>query len=733
MPRSWYENILKLGVVLSLVSFFVVNRVLYFPYITGKQIYFNILIEVLMVLWVGMMVKYPEMRPKKSWITWSLIAFFGALLISSFFSIDFNLSFWGDSERMLGWFAIIHLLGLYLIIISVFRKREDWTWLFVASLAAASGLSLYAIFTAQGNKAVGNVNMTSNISTLGNATYVAGVMIFNFFFGWYLFFQTRSRALKFVVAVAILLVMIAFFYADVSGSLAGWAIGLLTTLVLSGVLHKEAKWRQLTWWATGGLVLVLVLLFSFRQATVFDGTKVGKMLRDFSGNNVTLRTRTYAWRAAYLGFKEHPVWGNGYGNFADHFDRYFKASYYQWSLNEEYFDRAHNNILDILSTGGLVSLITYLSIFVALFYYLIKGWLEGRISVLEIAMMSGVLVGYFIHNLAVFDALANYILLFFSIAFVYYLYNRQEADLPADNQESWTKNELRALLGLGVVAALLIYNYGWQTAQMLSGSVKAASYWQLANDPQGVWEMYKQTFAVETPYNRDSRLLPTNNILANPDKLNLLAPAKRKEFLDYAIELVRQNLALNPKDSLTLLSLSRLEAVAFSVTRESEYLRAALRDVDVAIAQGGEHIPPYILKANLLLMMGDKAGAKLTLEYAKQLYAAYPELDCYLAKIGLHETKIEDDIYVLTDNCLRSPRGQEVLGNGPFVEGLIARYRKAGDWELLVKVNELKVSRDLQNKALWLEIAELYKKLGDEEKSAAVLEAMQQVLTSTKR
>jgi tetratricopeptide (TPR) repeat protein len=184
---------------------------------------------------------------------------------------------------------------------------------------------------------------------------------------------------------------------------------------------------------------------------------------------------------------------------------------------------------------------------------------------------------------------------------------------------------------------------------------------------------------------------------------------------------------------LTLLSLSRLEAVAFSVTRESEYLRAALRDVDVAIAQGGEHIPPYILKANLLLMMGDKAGAKLTLEYAKQLYAAYPELDCYLAKIGLHETKIEDDIYVLTDNCLRSPRGQEVLGNGPFVEGLIARYRKAGDWELLVKVNELKVSRDLQNKALWLEIAELYKKLGDEEKSAAVLEAMQQVLTSTKR
>jgi O-antigen ligase len=32
-------------------------------------------------------------------------------------------------------------------------------------------------------------------------------------------------------------------------------------------------------------------------------------------------------------------------------------------MSEEYFDRAHNNLLDILSTGGLISLLAYLSIF----------------------------------------------------------------------------------------------------------------------------------------------------------------------------------------------------------------------------------------------------------------------------------------------------------------------------------------------------------------------------------
>ena len=93
MPKLWYENILKFGVILSLFSFFIIDKSLYFPYITGKQIYFNILIEILAVFCLALVVKYPEARPKKSYITWSLLAFFASLLVSSFFSIDFNLSF----------------------------------------------------------------------------------------------------------------------------------------------------------------------------------------------------------------------------------------------------------------------------------------------------------------------------------------------------------------------------------------------------------------------------------------------------------------------------------------------------------------------------------------------------------------------------------------------------------------------------------------------------------------
>src|SRR5574344_1241989 len=100
MSQPWYRFILKLGTYASLASLFLLNKHFYFPYITSKQLYFNILIEVLAVIWVAYLWKYPADRPKKSWITRGWLAYLAVVLLTCFTGIDFNLSFWGDLERM---------------------------------------------------------------------------------------------------------------------------------------------------------------------------------------------------------------------------------------------------------------------------------------------------------------------------------------------------------------------------------------------------------------------------------------------------------------------------------------------------------------------------------------------------------------------------------------------------------------------------------------------------------
>lgn len=70
-----------------------------------------------------------------------------------------------------------------------------------------------------------------------------------------------------------------------------------------------------------------------------------------------------SWRGAVKDFHNHPVIGVGFGNYAIIFDKMFDSKFYNYATGDTYFDRAHNNLIDIASTTGLVGLITYLSIF----------------------------------------------------------------------------------------------------------------------------------------------------------------------------------------------------------------------------------------------------------------------------------------------------------------------------------------------------------------------------------
>jgi FtsH-binding integral membrane protein len=126
MSPKTYLRILQGGIALSLLAILFVFKELLFPYITSKQLPFNIIMEFLFVIWLVFIMRYPKYRPKKNLITYGLIAYFLAILASCVVSVDFNLSFWGDAERMLGFFHLAHFLVFYLVIITAFRNWKDW-------------------------------------------------------------------------------------------------------------------------------------------------------------------------------------------------------------------------------------------------------------------------------------------------------------------------------------------------------------------------------------------------------------------------------------------------------------------------------------------------------------------------------------------------------------------------------------------------------------------------------
>jgi hypothetical protein len=163
--------VIRVGLYFSLILPFIVSKSTLYPYVFGRALFFQILIEVLLVFWIALIWFWPKYRPKfypthgrgikaggwrflhgpkhgsgKILLNWSIIIFFIALILSTIFSADPARSFWGTQERMTGVFTLLHFGVFYFLLITVMRARRDWLWFLRALVLAGATVSGYVLY-----------------------------------------------------------------------------------------------------------------------------------------------------------------------------------------------------------------------------------------------------------------------------------------------------------------------------------------------------------------------------------------------------------------------------------------------------------------------------------------------------------------------------------------------------------------------------------------------------------
>lgn len=719
MPQKTYLTILKTGIYLSLLSVFLVYAKLLFPYITSKQIYFNVLIEILLVFWIAFIFKYPsyapfrrasEGKPSENWISIGLIFYFAVILISSIFSIDFNLSFWGDVERMLGFFHILHFLFFYFIVITVFREWKDWKILFIISVICAVIVSFYGL-------------ANTHYSTIGNTAYVSGYLIFNIYFALLLFIREKNKVLKWIYLVSIPIMLLEFNKANTSGAIIGLGISIFVFFFLLSVFGKNKKLRIYSIASFVFAVLLVLMIFINKESSfVKNNNFLSRLTRNVSFQKVTFQTRLISWKAAAKDFKNHPILGTGYGNYAITFDKYFDPKFYNYTRAETYFDRAHNNLVDIASTAGILGLLSYLSIFVAAGYYLISGYRKEKISLIEFSLITSLIIAYFIQNLAVFDSLVTYIGLMATLGFVYWLYNCNVETLhrnvsTAVKDASLSNKEINLFLIAGLIMFFVIYQYNLKPLKMLKGVIDGQVAFS-QQDIAGGYEIYKKALSYDTVLDRDGRdsfirLMTNANILKQIDK------EKAKEIAAYAVALAERNVQYNPQDALMQLMLSQILNTAVIINSDdaaavSDYGRRALEAADKSIEASPGRIPHYFQKAQILLTLGKREEAVETLKYAERLNEDYYESTCMLAKVQIILEKTEG--YESVNKCI-DKGGVGQLSPASFVGQLVNYYYERKDNPRVLKLYERLAQLDSSNAKVWANLAKLYADAGEKEKA----------------
>jgi O-antigen ligase/tetratricopeptide (TPR) repeat protein len=729
MSQKTYLMILKGGIFLAFLSVFFVFKTFLFPYITSKQIYFNILIEILFVFWLAFIVKFPDYKPRKNYITFGLIAFFSIITISCFTGVDFNLSFWGDIERMLGVFHLLHFLFFYLMIITVMRTWKDWRMLFVVALSAGTLVGLYGIGQKFG---IISSPMSANriIATIGNSAYVGAYAIFNIFFALLLFFKEKNWGFKSVYLLAMVISFFALIFSGTRGAYIGFFVGLVFIGVILTLFNasKKIKFTSISLLAIS--IIFVVLIFAFKDTDAISKNIYLSRLTHMSIQDATTQTRLLSWKAAYQDFHNHPFLGTGWGNYAVTFDKFFNPIFLSYTAGETYFDRAHNNIVDITSTTGALGILSYLSIFVFVGYYLVAGFRRKTISIEDFSVISALIIAYFIQNLLVFDSLVTYLSLMVILGYLMWLSSaanplmledkavtngnkqKRQSDLPGSERGNL---EFYALVLAGIFSAVIIYQYNIKVISMLNLTIEGQQY-ASQGDILNTYSSYQKADSLDTVLNRDSNNTFVRVIAGNLDKLGQLNKDKAQEIIDFAIRVGEKNLRYNPHDSLQQMQQAQLyDSLSRFYYQDKEkfsfYNKKAEDAISKSIEASPGRVPVYFNQAQIYLTTGQKEKAIASLKYAQSLNPKFIESSCQLARLYFYFNNDKDG-YATMDSCL-SGGGSSNLQPIGFVNQMINHYADKKDWDRLLVLVAKTTELDPKNAKNFVNLAKLNEQLGN--------------------
>lgn len=440
-----------------------VYKHVFYPYIFPKVIVFQILVEIIFVFWLFLLVYNKKYRLNfKNPLIIVLTIFVIILFLTSLFGVDFSRSFWSTQERMTGLLTISHFYAFFLILISVLKEKKDWQRFVWLNLICSFLVGLYGFGQRMGLKfLLQQENAYQMISTLGNSIFLAVYSMLNVFLAVWLFLNENKLIKKIISLVFCLFNLIVMLMAASRGVILAFglcAFGLFLFLIF---ISKSKTIKIIV-----GLFLIIIISGAiFIQSSAFQPhlSRAPYFIQRLVHFTSGAKDRLDAWQIGIQGFKEKPIFGWGWENYNVIFNQYYNPWYLSKGMASTWFDRSHNQIVDVLSLTGIVGCLSYLIIFVAIFWLLFRkarllNDLKQKVSLILLGFM---LLSYFIQNLFVFDTPAPLIIFYFSLALIYFLVRDGITQPTFSNETSKEKSGINKEFPLPVLIFLVAVFGAW--------------------------------------------------------------------------------------------------------------------------------------------------------------------------------------------------------------------------------------------------------------------------------
>lgn len=495
------EKLTKLFLLLSLVVVpFVKMDSLFYPFTSGKAFFFRFFVLLALLGWAFLMIKNRKFRLKFNILVIAFVLYITALFVTGLFSIDIAHSFFSNFERSDGIFQFIFFFIYFLMMFSVFRTKKDWQFLIFTFLLLGLILSIYSW--------VNYKEQPRLYAFFGNPSYFGAFLLVAIGFAAVMIkysFDSISGLLAHKATKAILIVLTLFFsltlfYTGTRGCYAGLASAFLLFILLTVFFLRRNKKLIIPLVSLAGIsLIILVSIFVFADHSFIKNNGILSRITDLREFNSlpSIQERLSVWNIAVKGFKDKPVFGWGPENFGPVFNKYYD---YQVGLNEPWFDKAHNQFLEVLATGGIVLFSSYLFLIFSVFYLIFKITKKERILGI---ISASVYSGYLIQGMFLFDTFAMYLPLFTFLAFISFEYQR---NYPKEEEKERVKMapSLKVLIGIFILIVFsLIYSTAWLPYR--ANSLALGSYLAIREaDFEKSKVLFEESLEYDTPFSFSS-------------------------------------------------------------------------------------------------------------------------------------------------------------------------------------------------------------------------------------
>jgi tetratricopeptide (TPR) repeat protein len=376
---------------------------------------------------------------------------------------------------------------------------------------------------------------------------------------------------------------------------------------------------------------------------------------------------------------------------------------------EPWFDRSHDVFFDWLVAGGAVGLLAYLSMFAAIIYTL---WWKRKdyFSVVERSIMTGLLAGYFIHNVFVFDNLTSYIIFFGFLGYVH-SFSREEKtpaekknDKKAKGEDLETGDIAIAMLVVLILTSSLIYFVNirnWNANLDLINAIRPDGV--MVDDGHG-----NKKIGLEDVINRD--LFGTDEAREQLAQFAVqtldprIPEGVRKQFYELTASQFEQELKDDPDNV-------RTQSFAATFYARFGQYDLALQHFQTAIKLSPSRQSNYLDLAMMFISMGRYPDAEQVTEKAYQLEPGNGDAGISYATALIYNKKPELAQPVLA-----------ALGDSAFDSRIVNALGNAGYYQQVVILENEKIARGMAVARDYFSLAGGYASMGQKDNALAAID-----------